>query len=167
MLPVFRCLWAYSTEHRALKLLACRQFAVYAEPDGSVFEYRPQCFVRRALGCHPTRRSGTARPRGCFDHRPCREVSHDANGHEEARRRLGAGGARRDGESRARADLQTRPTRTGHRGGMDRAVTPALGRTLQRVGQAYRGIKTKVESRTTKQKILKATPQGTSFLLAN
>src|SRR2546422_11774241 len=43
-----------------------------------------------------------------FDHGPCREVPHDAHGHEEARRRSGAGGARHHEEDRARDRKSTR-----------------------------------------------------------
>src|SRR5262249_41614209 len=92
----------------------------------------------------------------------CREVSHDPNRHEEARRRLGAGGARHHRESRARADLQARPTRAGGRGGTGPEEPPAPGRTLRRDGQDCRGIETEGESQWTKEKIVKSTPQGTA-----
>ena len=126
--------------------LACRQSVrYYTEPHGSVFEVPPRRLVRRALGRHPTRRSGAARTRRRVDHGPCREVPHDPHGHEEARRRLGAGRARHDGEGRARADLQARSAPTGGRDGMDREVPPALGRTLRRAGQGCRGTETEGE----------------------
>ena len=41
--------------------------------------------------------------------------------------------------------------RAGGRGGMDREIPPALGRTLQRVGPDCRGIETEGESRWTKE----------------
>src|SRR5271154_7448997 len=109
------------------------------EPHGSVYSDPLRCLVRRALGHHPTRRSGAARACRRFHHGPCREVPHDPHGHEEACRRLGEGGARHHGEGRARADLQARPAPTGGRGGMDREVPPALGGTLRRAGQSCRG----------------------------
>ena len=109
---------------------------VHTEPYGSVCEPPTRCLVLRALGRHPTRRSGAARACRRFDHGPCRQVPHDPNGHEEARRRLGAGGAHHHGEGRARADLQARPAPTGGRGGMDREVPPALGCTESALGSA-------------------------------
>ena len=57
---------------------------LYTEPYGSVYQDRLRCLVRRALGRHPTRRSGAARTCRRFDHGPCREVPHDPYGHEEA-----------------------------------------------------------------------------------
>ena len=47
---------------------------------------------------------------------------------------------------------------TGGRGGMDREVPPALGRTLRRVGQGCRGIETEGESRWTKQELVSPPP---------
>src|SRR5580692_3859007 len=122
---------------------------LYTEPYGSVWPNPLRCLVRRALGRHPTRRSGTTRACGRFDHRPCREVPHDPYGHEETCRRLGASGARQHRKGWARADLQARAARTGTRGGMDRAVSPALGRALRRVGHCCRGIETEGESKWT------------------
>jgi predicted nucleic acid-binding protein len=94
---------------RKLRTLGITIRKTNTEPYGSVFPDPLRCLVRRALGRHPTRRSGAARACGRFDHGPCREVPHDPHGHEEACRRLGAGGARHHGEGRARADLQARP----------------------------------------------------------
>src|SRR5476649_665456 len=133
---------------RALHPRTCvpRVLALYTEPHGSVCTSPPRCFVRRALGRHPARRSRTARPSRRFDLRPRRQVPHDADGHEEARRRPGAGGARHHEESRARADLQARSAPAGRRERVDRAVPPALGRSLRRVGQGRRGTQTKGEA---------------------
>src|SRR5262245_28841644 len=131
--------------------LACASPRVYTEPYGSVFTGPPRCLVRRALGRHPTRRSGAARALRRFDHGSCRQVPDDPHGHEEARRRLGACRARHHGEGRARADLQDRPAPTGGRDRMDREVPPALGRTLRRVGQGCRGIETEGEGRWTQE----------------
>src|SRR4029077_4895006 len=61
-----------------------------------------------------------------------------------------------------RADLQTRPTRTATRGGMDREVPPALGRTLRRVGQRCRRIETEGESRWTKEEKVRPPPRRTT-----
>src|SRR5262245_18237772 len=61
---------------------------LYTEPNGSVFTNPPRCLVRRALGRHPTRRSGAARAFRRVDYGPCRELPHDPHGHEEARRRV-------------------------------------------------------------------------------
>src|SRR5689334_14121309 len=124
--------------------LACREPLLYTEPYGSVFD-PTRYFVRRALGPHAAWRSRAARTSRRFDHRPCREVPHDAHGHEEARRRSGAGGARRHEEDRARADVPVGVTPTGGRGGVAGEVPTALGRTLQRVGQGCRGTHTKGE----------------------
>src|SRR5438067_4173738 len=87
----------------------------YTEPDGSVFELPSRRLVRRALGRHPTWRSGAARTRRRVDHAFGREVPHDPDGYEEARRRLGAGRARQDGEDRAGANLQARSAPTAGR----------------------------------------------------
>lgn len=125
--------------------IASRHPCWYTEPYGSVFPLR--CLVRRALGRHPTRRSGAARACGRFDHSPGRDVPHDPHGHEETCRGPGEGGARHNGEGRARADLQTRTARTGSRGGMDRKASPALGRALRRAGPSCRGIEPQGESK--------------------
>ena len=61
-------------------------------------------------------------------------------------------------EGRARADLQARPAPAGGRDGMDREVSPALGRTLRRVGQGCRGIQTEGEGRWTQQERLSPPP---------
>src|SRR5258708_11140040 len=135
---------------------------LYTEPHGSVCQDRLRCLVRGALGCHPTRRPGTARACRRFDYGPCREVPHDPHGHEEACRRLGAGGARHHGEGRARADLQARPAPAGGRGGMDREAPPALERTLRRVGQGCRGIETEGESKWTKEEKVRPPPRRTA-----
>src|SRR5215510_15372205 len=120
-----------------------RTLALNTEPYGSVYDGPTRYFVRRALGRHAAWRSGAARTSRRFDHGPCREVPHDAHGHEEARRRSAAGGARHHEEDRARADLPAGPAPIGARDGLARAVPPALGRTLRRVGQAGRGTDTK------------------------
>jgi hypothetical protein len=60
--------------------------------DGERPDSPPRRLVRRALGRHPTRRSGAARTFGRFDHGARRQVPHDPHGHEEARRRPGAAG---------------------------------------------------------------------------
>src|SRR5262249_15792155 len=122
---------------------------LYTEPYGSVLPDPLRCFVRRALGRHPARRSGATRACGRFDHSPCREVPHDPYGHQETWRRLRASGARQDREGWARTDLQARGARTGGRGGMDREVSPALGRALRPVGHCCRGIETEGESKWT------------------
>src|SRR5262249_36962751 len=82
--------------------------------------------------------------------------------HEEACRRLGAGGAGHHGEGRARADLQARPAPTGGRGGMDREVPPALGRTLRRVGQNCRGIETEGKGRWAQDERVIPPPERTA-----
>src|SRR5215467_1566295 len=124
-----------------------RTVALNTEPYGSVYDDPTRYFVRRALGPHAARCSGAALPSRRFDHGPCREVSHDAHGHEEARRRSGAGGTRHYEEDRARADVPAGPAPIGGRDGLAREVPPALGRTLRRVGQACRGTHTKGEER--------------------
>src|SRR5436190_20198337 len=135
---------------------------LYTGPDGPVLPDPLRCLVRRALGRDSTRRSGAARACRRFDHGPCREVPHDPHGHEEACRRPGASGARHHGEGRARADLQARPAWAARRGGMDREVPPALGRTLRRVGQGYRRIETEGEGRWTKEERVKPPPRRTA-----
>src|SRR2546422_6482040 len=80
-----------------------------------------------------------------FDHGPCREVPHDAHGHEEARRRSGAGGARHHEEDRARADVPSGPAPIGGRDGVAREGPPAPGGTPRRVGQRWPGTETKGE----------------------
>src|SRR5580704_8242563 len=120
---------------------------LYTEPYGSVSPSPLRCLVRRAFGRHPPRRSGATRACGRFDHSPCRPVSHDPYGHEETCRRVGASRARQHGEGWARADLQARAARTGRRGGMDRELSPTLGRALRRVGHCCRGIETEGENK--------------------
>src|SRR5688500_14617015 len=78
--------------------LACREVACYTLPYGKVCAEPPRCLVRRALGCHPTRRSGAARAFRRFDYGSCPEVPHHPRRHDEARRRFGAGRARDHGE---------------------------------------------------------------------
>src|SRR5215468_1782936 len=131
---------------------------LYTEPDGSVFPGLLRCLVRRTLGRHPTWRFGAARACRRFNYGPCREVPNDPHGHEEACRRLGAGGTRHHGEGRARADLQARPAPTGGRGGMDREVPPALGRTLRRAGQGCRGIEAEGEGRWRQEETVSPDP---------
>src|SRR5262245_60732868 len=135
---------------------------LYTEPYGSVCAGPPRCLVRRALGRHPTRRSGPARAFRRFDHGPFREVPDDPDGHEEARQRLGAGRACHHREGGARADLQARFAPTGGRDGMDREVPPALGRTLQRVGQGCRGTETEGEDQWTQEERVSALPSRTA-----
>src|SRR5678815_5963873 len=120
---------------------------LYTEPYGSVYNDPTRYFVRRALGRHAAWRSGAARTSRRVDHGSCRDVPHDAHGHEEARRRSGAGGARHHEEDRARAEVPAGPAPTGGSDGVAREVPPALGRTLRRVGQGGRGTDTKGEER--------------------
>ena len=54
-------------------------------------------------------------------------------------------------EGRSRADLHDRPASIGGSDGMAREVPPALGRTLRRVGQGYRGFETAGETRWTQE----------------
>src|SRR5690606_31139352 len=82
------------------------------------------------------------RPGGRLDHGARREVRHDPDGHEEARRGPGAGRARHDREGRARADVQARSAPARGRDGVDRAVPTALGRALRRAGPGGRGTET-------------------------
>src|SRR3954451_14812650 len=123
--------------------------ALDTELHGSVSGSRPRRLLRRALGRHPTGRSGAARACGCFDHGACRQVPHDPHGHEEARRGLGAGGAGHDAEGWTRPDLQARPQPTGGRDSLDRGIPPALGLTFRRVGPNRRGIETEGDVRWT------------------
>src|SRR5262249_28834320 len=62
-----------------------------------------------------------------------------------------AGGARHHGEGRACANLHDRPAPIGGRDGLDREGSPALGRTLRRIGQGCRGIETEGEGRWTQE----------------
>src|SRR6185437_10742177 len=142
--------------------IACRHAMLYTEPYGSVYPKPLRCLVRRALGPHPTRRSGAARACGRFDLGARREVSHDPHGHEETCRRPGAGGPRHHGEGRPRADLPARRPRTAGRGSMDREVSPALERPLRRVGQRCGRTKTQGESRWTKEEKVRPRPRRTT-----
>jgi hypothetical protein len=56
---------------------------LHTEPHGSVCSGRLRCLVRRALGRHPTRRSGAARACRRFDHGPCRKVVEELKQKEE------------------------------------------------------------------------------------
>src|SRR6187431_1717428 len=96
------------------------------------------------------------------DHGSCREVSHDAHGNEEARRRPGTGGARHHGEGRARADLHARRASTGGSGSVDREIPPPLERTLRGVGHGYRGTETKGKSRWSQKEKLSPIPRRTA-----
>src|SRR5262249_51880137 len=153
-------IWGEGGRQRARSASPCMPpiRVVYTEPNGSVLASPPGCLVRRALGCHPTRRSGAAWTFRRFDYGPCREVPHDPHGHEEARRCLGAGGARHHGEGRARADLHARRAPIGGRDGLARDVPPALGLTLHRAGQGCRRTKKEGENRWTKEERVSPAP---------
>src|SRR5687767_6703937 len=135
-----------------------RTLALDTEPYGSVFADPAGYFVRRALGRHAAWRAGAARTSRRFDHGPCREVPHDAHGHEEARRRSGAGRARHHEEDWARADVPAGSAPIGGRDGVAREVPPALGRTLRRVGQGCPGTDTKGEERWTQESKVSPAP---------
>src|SRR5262249_1794476 len=96
------------------------------------------------------------------DHGSCREVSHDADGHEEARGRPGTGGARHHGEGRGRADLDARRAQTGGSSRGGREIPPSLGRTPRGGGHGYRGTETKGKSRWSKKQKLSPLPRRTA-----
>ena len=104
---------------------------------------------RRAVGRDSTRRSRAARACRRVDHRPGRHIPHDADRHEEARRRLGAGRAGHHREGRARADLQARPAPPRGRDGLDRGYRQLWAARFDELDKVVEELKRKEKIRWT------------------